>query len=221
MYTFEHRRKSCVNTRCQVQAAELKKLKVAMAEARGEASKAEEVLEELAALRAFLDGLTPAHHFLVISTTGQQTAMLAATRSSFAVSPELHHRGSLPYIHDITACAYSRTNLAHQVPVCAASRPSRRGSQQRMRRVVPHGVRHPMPSCSGAPMRQRPRFAMHVTSFQIALGARGAHPAFQASSEFGSPALTNPGNLGPDGMQLEALESLSRSLSPAGPQTSS
>ena len=38
---------------------------MALAEARSEASKAEETLEELAALRAFLDGLTPAHHFQV------------------------------------------------------------------------------------------------------------------------------------------------------------
>ena len=47
------------------QVGELKKLEVALAEARSEASKAEESLEELAALRAFLDGLTPAHHFQV------------------------------------------------------------------------------------------------------------------------------------------------------------
>ena len=47
------------------QVGELKKLEVALAEARSEASKAEETLEELAALRAFLDGLTPAHHFQV------------------------------------------------------------------------------------------------------------------------------------------------------------
>ncbi len=49
------------------QVGELKKLEVALAEARSEASKAEESLEELAALRAFLDGLTPAHHFQVAS----------------------------------------------------------------------------------------------------------------------------------------------------------
>ena len=50
----------------RVQVVELKKLEVALAEARSEASKAEEALEELAALRAFLDGLTPAHHFQVL-----------------------------------------------------------------------------------------------------------------------------------------------------------
>ena len=47
------------------QVGEMKRLEVALAEARSEASKAEESLEELAALRAFLDGLTPAHHFQV------------------------------------------------------------------------------------------------------------------------------------------------------------
>ena len=56
--------------------AELKKLEVAVAEARSEASKAEEVLEELAALRAFLDGLTPAHHFQVLPRPRANAAVL-------------------------------------------------------------------------------------------------------------------------------------------------
>jgi hypothetical protein len=55
----------CAQRSGRVQVVELKKLEVALAEARSEASKAEEDLDELAALRAFLDGLTPAHHFQV------------------------------------------------------------------------------------------------------------------------------------------------------------
>ena len=45
---------------------EIKRLEVIVAEARSEVSKAEEALEELARHAAFLDAITPAHHFQVI-----------------------------------------------------------------------------------------------------------------------------------------------------------
>lgn len=44
---------------------EIKRLEVIVAEARSEVSKAEEQLEELARHAAFLDAITPAHHFQV------------------------------------------------------------------------------------------------------------------------------------------------------------